>query len=68
MSEAPHKPGTGRDWTDAEIDTLRRWGEAARTVPYELLAIGLGRTPQALRVKLSRIRAADRRKAARAAK
>jgi len=51
-----HRPGTGRDWTDAEIETLWRWGEAAVHPPFELLAIQFDRTPQALRLKLHRLR------------
>ena len=47
----------GDSWTDDEIARLLAWGKAAKHPPYELLAEQFpGRTAQALRNKLHRLR------------
>lgn len=47
----------GDSWTEDEIGRLIEWGKAAKHPPYELLAEQFpGRSPQALRNKLHRLR------------
>jgi hypothetical protein len=62
----PRKRGTGRDWTDGEIDSLQAWLRAkalghARHLPLKLLASGLDRSEQSVRLKMHRLRKDERR-------